>query len=416
MAEVTPAKIEDFKQQQLNEFSGIAGISGLPKSEPANVTSKALSQPGRENERVFLLSVKEELTAQQVLSVIKLLSKLVKLKLESLNANTSNEGRDRLIFYFKYECGTNLVLDGADGVLDILVNLYNNSGELQSRLDSIKSTDFPQITIQEAAFTRDSIVIRKAQLVKSIRESRCTKRLSGADLRGTYLDGADLRGADLRGADLSEAHLSEADLSEANLSTAFLREANLSGANLSEANLSRTYLNWADLSRANLSRADLTEIYLSWAYLRGADLSQTNLSEANLSEANLSRANLSEANLSCANLSRANLSRADLGEANLSQANLSQANLSEAYFIGTDLSGADLSRANLSQAYFSRADLNEANLIEANFNDAVFRNNLGLSKLNKSIMQERGAIFEDSPESDVPSLEMEELIREKCST
>lgn len=87
------------------------------------------------------------------------------------------------------------------------------------------------------------------------------------------------------------------------------------------------------------------------------------------------------------------LSRADLSGANFSRADLSRADLREA-----DLKGADLSGANLREA-----DLNGTDLSGANLSNARFGNNLGLSEREKVDMQRRGAIFDDSPDSDVPS-------------
>jgi uncharacterized protein YjbI with pentapeptide repeats len=193
--------------------------------------------------------------------------------------------------------------------------------------------------------------------------------LEGVNLRGTNLKEADLEGANLRGADLRGADLERADL----------RGANLEGADLEGANLNRADLEGANLNRAYLSKAFLTNASLDKASLRGADLREANLHGANLSNAFLYRANLSEADLREANLHGANLSNAFLYRANLNEAVLSEANLSE----------ANLSEANLSGAYLIRSR---------------FRNNLGLSESNKADMQKRGAIFEDSPESDVPSI------------
>jgi hypothetical protein len=128
---------------------------------------------------------------------------------------------------------------------------------------------------------------------------------------------------------------------------------------------------------------NLCGVDLSGADLRGVDLSGANLREANLREANLSGANLSEANLNGADLHKANLPRAILQRVNLSRANLSDANLGQAI----------LFKSNLSDTNLSGADLYGARL----------KNNLGLSEVDKVDLQSRGAIFQDSPESDVPS-------------
>jgi uncharacterized protein YjbI with pentapeptide repeats len=151
-----------------------------------------------------------------------------------------------------------------------------------------------------------------------------------------------------------------------------------------------------------------TALNLVGADLSGADLSGVDLSEADLQGTNLFGADLQGANLFGADLSRADLSRANLDEADLIGADLREADLSEADLFGADLSGADLSEANLSGADLSGANLREvdvsrADLGEANLNGARFENNLGLSELNKLEMKKRGAIFQDSPDSDVPS-------------
>jgi uncharacterized protein YjbI with pentapeptide repeats len=148
-----------------------------------------------------------------------------------------------------------------------------------------------------------------------------------------------------------------------------------------------------NLSRVTLFGADLHGVTLSGADLYGADLYGTNLNGADLSSTNLIEAELRQTDLRNADLRKAFLRNANLRGADLQRANLVRA----------DLSGADLSRADLSQADLSQADLSEAILRETILSGARFGNNLGLSELDKSDMQSRGAIFQDSPDSDVPS-------------
>jgi Pentapeptide repeats (8 copies) len=138
------------------------------------------------------------------------------------------------------------------------------------------------------------------------------------------------------------------------------------------------------------------------------NLSGANLSSAGLMEADLSKADLSGADLSESNLIGANLSEAILNRAKLNNAHLLYADLRESELIGADLRGARLSSADLRGANLSRAKLNGAELIatrlsQANLSQTRFGNNQVLSVDAISEMKERGAIFEDLPESDVPS-------------
>jgi uncharacterized protein YjbI with pentapeptide repeats len=192
------------------------------------------------------------------------------------------------------------------------------------------------------------------------------------------------------------------NLSGVNLSRANLRGISLSGASLSGADLREADFHGSDLSGADLSRADLSSVNLVEADLRESDLSEADLSNANLIRANLCRANLGQANLNEALLSSTLLSSADLSGADLSRADLRKAFLRRANLHGADLRGANLDRADLSEADLSRADLSQAFLRKTILDRARFGNNLGLSELDKSGMEMRGAIFQDSPESDVP--------------
>ncbi|MBD2472372.1 pentapeptide repeat-containing protein [Nostoc sp. FACHB-145] len=232
--------------------------------------------------------------------------------------------------------------------------------------------------------------------------------LSGEDLSGTDLSNADLSCADLRGTDLRNANLENADLSCTDLRGTDLRNANLNGASLHDAVIdeatridNKWRLVWEivnqpsegrNLRGADLRGADLRGAYLIDAYLRGADLSGADLRGAYLIDAYLRGADLSGANLSGANLSRVDLSRANLSRANLRGADLSRANLR-----GADLSRADLSRANLSRANLRGADLSGADLSRAIVENALFGGNLGLTKNMKLDLEQRGAIFNDTP-------------------
>ncbi len=75
--------------------------------------------------------------------------------------------------------------------------------------------------------------------------------------------------------------------------------------------------------------------------------------------------------------------------ANLSGANLTQADLSETSLIDANLRDANLISANLSAT----------NLIDAEVKNARFGNNLGLSDQMRHNLIERGAIFEETPDT-----------------
>jgi uncharacterized protein YjbI with pentapeptide repeats len=274
-----------------------------------------------------------------------------------------------------------LFLEGSEDGLQRLADLHQ-SGELQALLNELKSDDIPEIIVKKAEFTTDAKVIKKAELIKAIREGTIDK---------TTLQQVDLSGAFLRGAALIGAALSGAILSGAILSWAILRGANLIGADLRGAILIKANLIGANLSGAILSKANLSEAYLS-----EADLSRADLSRANLSEADLSRADLSRANLSRAFLSRAILSGANLWIADLSDANLRGANLSDADLRGANLSDADLRGANLSWANLSGANLSGADLSGAEVENAIFINATAITPEQKQDLIRRGAIFGDT--------------------
>ncbi|NCS25237.1 MAG: pentapeptide repeat-containing protein [Microcystis aeruginosa BS13-02] len=339
-------------------------------------------------------------------------------KIDKINNLIQKIAKDNTIKpIMKLKGSIRLFLEGSEDGLQSLADLHQ-SGELQARLNELKSDDIPEIIVTKAEFTTDAKVIEKAELIKAIREGTIDK---------TTLQQVDLRGADLRGADLIWAFLSEANLSGANLSDANLRGADLRGADLSGAILRRAFLSGAILSDANLSGADLSDANLSAAEVknaifigatgitpeqkqdlirRGANLPQpiferTNQKEADLSGAFLRGAKLRGYILSAAILKRADLSGADLSaailiEANLSDAKLSGANLRGAILIEADLSkadlsGADLSGANLSGADLRRADLSDANLSAAEVKNAIFIGATGITPEQKQDLIRRGA-------------------------
>ena len=93
----------------------------------------------------------------------------------------------------------------------------------------------------------------------------------------------------------------------------------------------------------------------------------------------------------------------------LRNADLSGANLKNAYLGGADLSGANLKNAylgnaNLKESNIQYADLRGTSFINADVNKAIFGSNQGLTEADKRNLQQRGAIFQDPPRSDVASL------------
>jgi uncharacterized protein YjbI with pentapeptide repeats len=363
-------------------------------------------------------------------------------KIDKINNLIQKIARDNTIKpIMKLKGSIRLFLEGSEDGLQRLADLHQ-SGELQARLNELKSYDIPEIIVKKAEFTTDAKVIQKAELIKAIREGTIDKTtlqqvdLSGADLRGADLRGAFLRKADLSGANLSDAKLRGADLIEADLIEADLRRAFLSGAILSDANLSGADLSDANLSAAEVKKAifiDATgitpeqkqdlirrgaifgdtsneaskeinnkliesikkpnlpqpifertnqkEADLSGAFLRGAKLRGYILSAAILKRADLSGADLSAAILKRADLSAAILIEANLSAAILIEANLSGANLSGAKLRGAILIEADLSGANLKEAILSGANLSGADLRRADLSDA----NLSAAEVKKAI-------------------------------
>ena len=102
------------------------------------------------------------------------------------------------------------------------------------------------------------------------------------------------------------------------------------------------------------------------------------------------------------NLNRTDFDRAI--EVDFRGINLKGANLEYLSFRGADLSGADLAHTNLAGADLTDANLANANLTDAEVTNAIFGNNLGLTAANKDDLRRRGAIFQEPPSSDVPSL------------
>jgi uncharacterized protein YjbI with pentapeptide repeats len=263
------------------------------------------------------------------------------------------------------------------------------SGFEAGKIKDLKGLPIEKIEV----FSNDSETYDKWHLIQKIKSQKAVyKDLSDMDLSDTNLSDIDLSNTNLSNTDLSNTDLSGADLSEANLSNANLSRADLSRANLSEANLSNANLNNADLIDANLSNADLHE----------ADLSEVNLSNANLSNAYLVntyliRTHLSDANLSGVNLSKAYLSDATLCRVKLTKANLTKTNLIGAYLIRADISDADMSDADMSGANLSGANLSGTNLTNVRVSATRFGNNIGISNSLKYELDNKGAIFEDSP-------------------
>jgi hypothetical protein len=283
-------------------------------------------------------------------------------KIDKINNLIQKIARDNTIKpIMKLKGSIRLFLEGSEDGLQRLADLHQ-SGELQARLNELKSDDIPEIIVKKAEFTTDAKVIEKAELIKAIREGTIDK----TTLQQVDLSGAFLRGAALIGAALIEADLIEADLIEADLRGAILRGA--------------------FLSRAFLIEANLRGAILRGAILRGADLSGTNLSRAILIEADLSAADLSGAILR-----RANLSVAILREAILSGAILREAILSGAFLGWVILREADLREADLRGANLSGADLSGANVKNAIFIDAT-----GITPEQKQDLIRRGAIFGDT--------------------
>ena len=298
-----------------------------------------------------------------------------KQKLDAIVALLRKLGGDAEIEILDIEEGSvKLTLGGSEESLQRLQELFD-AGELQET---------------EGLVIQDVHVLTKEEIIASIRnKTNYGQHLRGVNLRGANLIRANLiraylRDADLCGTDLRGAYLRDADLRDADL-----RDADLRGANLNGTDLRGTDLRGTDLRGAYLRGANLREAYLSEAYLRGANLNGANLNGANLNGADLVRANLIRANLIRAYLSEAYLSEAYLSEAYLSRADLRKANLR-----GANLNGTDLSRANLHEA-----DLSEANLYKALVKMAQFINTQGISFEERTLLIQRGAIFEDGPNS-----------------
>ncbi|TRU44385.1 MAG: pentapeptide repeat-containing protein [Microcystis aeruginosa Ma_QC_Ca_00000000_S207] len=157
-------------------------------------------------------------------------------KIDKINNLIQKIARDNTIKpIMKLKGSIRLFLEGSEDGLQRLADLHQ-SGELQARLNELKSDDIPEIIVKKAEFTTDAKVIEKAELIKAIREGTIDKTtLQQVDLSGAFLIGANLSDADLRGANLSDADLRGANLSGANLWIADLSWANLSGAEVENA-------------------------------------------------------------------------------------------------------------------------------------------------------------------------------------
>ncbi|NEQ50320.1 MAG: pentapeptide repeat-containing protein [Leptolyngbya sp. SIO3F4] len=88
------------------------------------------------------------------------------------------------------------------------------------------------------------------------------------------------------------------------------------------------------------------------------------------------------------------LENADLTKTNLQKIDLRQANLT----------GVDFTRADLTEAVLTEAVLTRTTLTEADVTGTVFGENEGFTEADKLDLQKRGAIFQDPPNSDIPSL------------
>lgn len=122
--------------------------------------------------------------------------------------------------------------------------------------------------------------------------------------------------------------------------------------------------------------------------LVGADLSNIDLNGANLQYINFRGANLTDADLSETNLSYCKLSGADLSGAYLENSNLYKANLQSA-----SLALANLIGANVSQANFTNTNLTNVTWSKSIAFGANFKNNLGLSQVDKDNLMASGAVF-----------------------
>jgi uncharacterized protein YjbI with pentapeptide repeats len=298
-------------------------------------------------------------------------------------------------------CHSKQVLEKAN-----LIRLIIYSGAWGSDLTlvNLSGANLENVNLREVKLFRGNLVEANLSGADLFRGNLVAASLSRANLSGADLSEANLGGANLNGANLSGANLGAAYLALANLRGADLRGANLIGAEPSSANLKEACLRDADLLRANLNRSNLISADLCGANLRESILSGADLYRADLSGAHLDCASLRHATLREANLKGSFFRNADLRSTILSEANLSGADLSRANFKESDISRANLSGANLSEAILIGADLTLANLAQANLSLCRFGNNEGLSEDQKDDMKIRGALFEDSPESGVPSL------------
>lgn len=287
-----------------------------------------------------------------------------KHKLDAIVALLQKLGGDTSIEILDIDEGSiKVILGGSLEALERIEALFR-SGEL---------SEVSGISVQDVHFFEKYELI---QLIKKNGGSALVFR--GADLRGADLREVDLRAVDLNGADLRDADLRGADLRKASINRADLRDADLRGADLREAYMHRTNLARAFLARADLRKADLSEACLSGAYLTSSDLREALLREASFFGADLRFS--------------------ELGGADLRLANFRVANLRLANFSGAILSNGDFHSANL-----SGANLSGVNLSGVNLSGAMFAGNIGLNESQKADMRMRGAIFEDAPESDVPS-------------
>ena len=214
--------------------------------------------------------------------------------------------------------------------------ISGSSDDIERLKSRIESGEIEEID----GFPVESIeIIDKWHLVKEI----VNNPVKGRSLRKVDLSDADLRGADLRGADLRGADLSGADLSGADLRGADLRNTKIDEQTKLDPKWRKV---WEIVNRG----------------AEGQDLNGTDLSYANLIFANLKDVRLVQAKLTYSRLNHANLIRANLSDADL-----------------------------------RNADLTDVNLSGAEVKNTRFGYNKGISESLKRDLEERGAIFEDSP-------------------
>ena len=320
-------------------------------------------------------------------------------------------GDAKIMTDFTDEGSIHFILDGSDEGLQKLADLQE-SGELEALLNKLKPDNIQEIKVKQAKFTKDKIVIEKAQLIKNIREGKADKKkLNSIDLVRANLRNSDLKNADLRNADLYHADLSYANLRNANLSYADLGYADLSYADLGYGSLYHADLSDVDLRHADLSYADLSYADLSYADLSYTDLSYSDLKYVNFRWTKIEKTiQLAHKWLLVHEIINDDQDNRVLHLQDLSYADLRSVYLVNANLIGVNLTSSDLSDAFLQQTNFSGANLTNANLTNANLINTVFNRAIvkgtefgrgrGMSNSLKRNLKARGAIFTDDFDAD----------------